>query len=914
MPSETIVKPPTLDWRPPSDLKDLRKSLEAEGSNLRSQLKALRKLIQYQNQPVALFAGAGVSRMPPANQPSWGDLTDQMLIGAARLPLPPASEALNYARYLAAKGDYYGAFDTLFKNLRENDFQELVRKLTRTHDAQPNLNHEMVARAVLRCIVTTNYDGLFEAAFAKYMGQAVHSFTWTEGSVISEAHAEMVKGACPKFVFNLHGRQPGTGNIVLRSSQVSQISTRTDIKTLLQKVRDGNQLIFVGYGFHDTDAKALWEYLDVESVRFQQPALFICSVGEVDESKIKTLDTRFNIRVLEFDNSTGDYRYLPYALLAVLEETSKLPADVARRFRDDLNERMPLSALPVDQYLLVGVAADSDYINDLALFLRSLVISIIDPKDSAATHPKLTKDSIIQRVKEHLGFLSQPMLESLQKAFASLATEGILRFATDDESAIIDRKLLAELKQRAEKSKRQFENAIKIVAQRSASERGTQITETELTHLRDLSNVILREQGRGLAEAFVSHKSSALTPGFVRALVREYAREINVTDSERTGLFEDCLLRLFLGTPKEYVSVIARRLHASMLTANYILEPGKACLMRRFTQDHIVYFDSNIVLRAVAKDLPSNTEAASVIRRTAQLGMRVRIRVEMLREIVAHLDKAREVLHSLRVNGGDFGTALAEEVRAYDEVEGGNLFVASYARFRKGSLLSWQAYLQSLFSFKGRGMPEEWQIRDFLSEQFRMEVDDSTLDADWARHWDGRGLKNERNRIAMKLQSLHSDPERPKARRLAENEAMQFLIIHTLRKKLEAYDKIWFVTNDGYVNRFQLDEAEQSYYHSVVAYFQIGWQQYLSSLDYESRSRHRFTEFLESSFFGLAFTSDDIEELRKSLRNGHRVVDADTLKRIVKQLHTQWVRADVTRDDIQRAKWAADRLRGEKET
>lgn len=932
---EAQEAPPALEhpqplipqWTPPFSVAEARDKLDCEKQDIRDQVMTFRRLIEEHHQPLAVFVGPGISCMAPASQPSWTEFVKKALEETQNLPIPLEDHVVNYIKGLASlvakkkgitrnpKKKYYLAFDTLYEHLQKDDYLTVIKSVTRNAGVEPNLNHALIARSKLSCVITTCFDGLIEKAFEVDGVEEVQRFTWDRGDIIQAVHSELIKGRCPRFVFNLHGKQAETANIVLRNAQVAGIRARSDIRALIQKIRDGRQCIILGYGYDEDDAKALWDYLDVSASRFIQPLIFVCGKGEVLERQKRTLESRHNVHILEFENSSGDFRFLTYVLLSLLDVTEPLTLEDEFRYKDDLYAPLPHSAEPIDQIMLVVSEATPEKISDLSLFLESLIISIVDPAEPSDL-PNLpqTRDELVQRIREHLGYLSQPMLAALEQAITSLATKRMVYFSPLDETIVLDKPALANVRNKAESQRKKFTQAIRAVAARRGKERGIAVSDQDVVNLRDLSNVVLSAQGRTLAEAFISHRATTLGPTFVRAFVQGFCRENRIDGDARSGFYEDVLLTLFLQTPDEYVAVIAQRLQALMLTANYILEPSKGFLMQEYASKHTVYFDSNIVLRALATSLPSHQEAVAVIRRTAQLGMKVKIRNEIFGEVVHQLEAAWRTLGELEKSPGGLGGALAARIAKDGGPENSNLFLGSYSIFRKKSLIEWRPYLQDLFGYSGLGMPGESYVTTFLESKLFMEIDSTDIQNDWKKMWKD-DLKNERSRITRKIQAMHAQrSQMPEAEarslKLSENEAIQFLVIHTLRRRDQAHDKIWFVTNDGYINRLQLDPEESAKYSSVLAYFQVGWQQYLSFLDFDTRSRRRFIDFLESSYYGLAITEPDINHLKRSLESGRKVVDQATLSELIKRQHTQWVKADVTREELERALRAIERLRG----
>lgn len=175
---------------------------------------------------LSVFAGAGVSK--PVGFPSWDELLEEL----ARKPL------------IFNKDTDYP------KLAQELGIEELNNKVAdRFRTRKHALSHALLADLRTRAMVTTNYDPCLENASA-----VIHV-----DPKLQVLARQLAVGGHP-WLLKLHGDIEAPDTIVLTSDQYKRLETEhRALRGLVQSLMLTSHLLFVGFGFADSDFLAMSE-------------------------------------------------------------------------------------------------------------------------------------------------------------------------------------------------------------------------------------------------------------------------------------------------------------------------------------------------------------------------------------------------------------------------------------------------------------------------------------------------------------------------------------------------------------------------------------------------------------------------------------------------------------------------------
>ncbi len=217
-----------------------------------------------EERPITLIVGAGTSM--EAGLPSWNALESRMLETVIRTRLPERLHA-DWIGQVQAEGPLAAAsiVETFYK--QEKRFRNALRRALYGDRGPAGFHPQALAEQIAwfkqgegdaLTLVTTNYDGLLEAALER-LGVPAHAY-------VSRRDAPAGSAA----VYHLHGRlmpaYPGTGKIVLSEADYAHVQTPDKWQErLMTKLLRDTMCIFVGVSLRDANL-IRWLY------RYERPA------------------------------------------------------------------------------------------------------------------------------------------------------------------------------------------------------------------------------------------------------------------------------------------------------------------------------------------------------------------------------------------------------------------------------------------------------------------------------------------------------------------------------------------------------------------------------------------------------------------------------------------------------------------
>jgi len=364
------------------------------------------------------------------------------------------------------------------------------------------------------------------------------------------------------------------------------------------------------------------------------------------------------------------------------------------------------------------------------------------------------------------------------------------------------------------------------------------IEQTDALHLEietgDRSNLtqivekVLLEMGRQVAELFLFNRPPRDESARIDEAVAGFCGERNL--GPRQDLYKKTVKRMMFEPSEQDEDILFKKLQAYFISSAYVLDPTSEKLLSQYARDHWVYFDSSIILPALAVGHPSHQVYKRLLSRTQALGMRLRVIREMVNEVWANVRIALKAFKEF----SEASVSMVDVLEGYVAMYGagnGNVFVEGMLnRLRLDPSLTTEAYLSEVLGTSDPNLKEE-QIVRAISDGLAIECDSPKPD---------EIEPSKLEPIVSSIEHLRKQANRFKTKRLCEHEARQFYLIHLRRSQNpQLMTKIWFVTTDRFL--VELQKLERETYPLPVSYTPRNWFQYLDLIDTESRGSRHFS-------------------------------------------------------------------------
>jgi hypothetical protein len=820
---------------------------DEQAAALRNSIPDTRRLV--------FFAGAGISTS--AGYPSWRDGTSLALSSAkARNLISPG--ALGYANEELAKDEYYGVFDILKKQLPEPSFLEIAMDIF-GKERPPSDLHKLLVDIPCRGVITTNFDECLAAAYAATKG------------VLPISDMPQAMASDRFFVVKPHGSVLVPKSMVLTTLAWQQVEKNEDFKDLLANSINNYQILFVGYSLKDPDFENIWQGLLSKRV-FRSSAIYCCAEGALSSARHEEFRAK-NIQVVAFPDD-GSFAFVP-EFLRLLAKPG-MPAHTA----------IPNPSVAITQelekYVLLCLQFSPAHQDRLVLVAKAIALDTFNNVKDAG----IARGAFLEHLYNTLGQQSAMIKGAGEKALRELEESQFLH--RDGEFLRANERMVHALsKQTAEMEKAEAEWVRKVLREQ-AEQMGLEVLGDDPVHVLQIMDRAFLDVGRDVAELFLFNKLP--TDESERVDKSVDAACSGSPFAERREFYRRVLRRMLLEPQESEEDLLFKRLQAYFITTAYVLNPTSEKLLAQYANNHWVYFDSSVILLAMAIGHQSSIANKRLLQRTKALGMRLVIIKDMLNEVWHHIASAITALEEFSKAPTTLQEALAAYVAFYGPGNG-NVFLEGFLnQLDLDPGLTPMGYL-ALVLGSNDAVTSEQRLISVLSESFGVNVD--VLKNDETR-------QDELDPIIASIEELRKQGGRFRSRLLCEHEARMFYIIHLRRQQNpDLATKIWYVTNDRFVTELQRLESKR--FPLPISYTPRSWFQYLDIVDFDSRGSRNFSRLQTKIRSGVFSGEIGIEAIRVILKEQRDLlkIGAVGLKEladvVVKDFHVKQAIADFDR-------------------
>ena len=278
------------------------------------------------------FLGAGVSSA--AGLPDWPTLLKDMIdMGFKRQNL--STDERNELLAWVEKPDYLMLADAIRDRLKQAAFQDfLVEKFTQK-TASPTALHKALAAIPFAAFVTTNFDRLFENAWAEVRRTSVEVLTHKDRISLRDPLGRDIP-----FLLKTHGcaSRPDTLVLGLREFRESIHDNRA-VQMLLQTIFLQYQVLFIGHSLTDPD---LLFILDLLVTTYGVPPgrhLALIKDEDVGPLRASTFRENYGIEVLRYTATQGHPEVLAF-VQNLQKQVDKRQTDLTNETKQKLLEEL----------------------------------------------------------------------------------------------------------------------------------------------------------------------------------------------------------------------------------------------------------------------------------------------------------------------------------------------------------------------------------------------------------------------------------------------------------------------------------------------------------------------------------------------------------------------------------------------
>ncbi|MFH1968691.1 MAG: SIR2 family protein [Verrucomicrobiota bacterium] len=287
-----------------------------------------------------LFAGSGVStrclglgRKP---LPKW----DEFLSGYAlwQLQNKKITEGLySDLKALINQGKNLIVAQELIEISDSKDISDYLNNTFEPRNIVPSLLHEIVVSIPFSCILTSNYDNLFEQAFFNRYKNLPRVFT----------NVDIEKGALPSdqdfYILKLHGDINTPNSIVLSHKSYADILYNSpSYRELMERFFCEYTILFIGYGGNDPDIEAIYDKMISSRITGQRPHFMLAKKDKYNNVEKRRLERDKGIRLIEYVDYFGLHNHIDTFL-----------CDLADRFIDKGGQLSSLLPITLRSQILV---------------------------------------------------------------------------------------------------------------------------------------------------------------------------------------------------------------------------------------------------------------------------------------------------------------------------------------------------------------------------------------------------------------------------------------------------------------------------------------------------------------------------------------------------------------------------------
>ncbi len=769
---------------------------------------------------LVFFVGAGVS--VGAGYPLWDAATQAALKSATGKGLGSAAAA--YAQEKFQKGQYYDVFEILQHDLAEAAFYDIAQKVF-AGGGQPAETHRLLARVQCRGVITTNFDECLEQASV------------LEGRGIPLGDLPQAMASDKFFVLKPHGSIQVPRSMVLSRSDWKRVAGDRDFRELLAQCISLNQIVFMGYSMRDPDFNRMWDEILGERL-FRAPAIYCCSQGALRPDLHEQFRQR-NVQVVEFPDD-GSFAFVPAVLHALLEPA---PAPSGGK----VGAQPEQLAQELERYVLISLQFSPTQRDRLTLVAKALVLEFL----AVSSSDPIDLEAVFRHVSAALG-QDSPMVRRATNSSVQELVEA--KFLTGKGGLLtLDVSKLKVLNEQALK----LETAQQEWVERALGEQSKALsvaTETgDRAHVAQVVERVLMEAGKQVAELFLFNRPPKDESERIDEAVDSFCNEKGLAGKKE--LYKKTVKRMMFEPGELDEDILFKKLQSYFIASAYVLDPTSERLLSEYARDHWVYFDSSVILPALAVGHPSHQVYRRLLSRTQALGMRLRVIRDMVNEVWANVRAATAAFKEF----SRASVSMQDVLDGYIAMHGsgnGNVFLEGMlSRLRLDPQLTAAAYMSEILGASHLNVNEEQVVRA-ISDTLGIDCDSVA-----ANELDD----NELRPIVASIEFLRKHAGRFKTQKLCEHEARQFYLIHLRRKQNpDLATKIWFVTTDRFL--VELQRLEREKYPLPISYTPRSWFQYLDLIDVQSRGSRHFSRLQPRMRFGVVSGDLGIEAIQTILR------------------------------------------------
>ena len=765
---------------------------------------------------LVFFVGAGISTS--AGFPLWDAATKSALNFAKEKGLTQRAKA--YADEKFEKAQYYEVFELLQKELPEPTFYEIATKAFKGNNKATEL-HRLLVKIDGHGIITTNFDECLTSACVLERGAP--SIT-----NISEAMA-----TDQFFIVKPHGSILTPRSMVLSTSDWKNSESKRDFEDLMAQTASMHQFVFLGYSMKDPDFNLIWTSILQKRI-FRNPAIYCCREGSLEPAQHEEFRAQ-NVLVIEFADE-GSFNFLPQTLKAL----AKNRRIVSSKEQVSKTEQ---TAQDLEQYVFLCMQFSPTQQGRLVLIAKAIALDTIVRSSSDV----VSRKAVLDHIRTTLGEDSSTIEDAGVSALRELCETKLL--TEDGDSFLLDRNIADELlKKNEDLLKAELDWTGKVVSKQAKELRLT-IEELDQKRVVEIFYKVLLEAGHEIAELLLFNRIPRGEATKVDEIVDNFCNEKNLVEKKK--LYEKTIKQMLFEPGEGEEDLLFKKLQSYFIASAYVLNPTSEKLLAQYARGHWVYFDSSIILPALAIGHPSNKVYKQLLQRSQSLGMHLKVIGEMANEVCANVRAATKAFAEFSKSGAD----LLDALEACVSLSGSgnvNVFLEGFLnQLKLDRSITPSGYMSAVLGSTQHQYTEA-QIVTAISDTFSIEHD--VLQNDDVNH-------DRLASIVSSIEHLRKQANRYKTQLLCEHEARQFYLIHLRRKQNPSLaTKIWYVTTDRFVTELQRLESKK---HPLpISYTPRGWFQYLDIVDFKSRGSHHFSRLQPKMRFGVISGDLGIEAIR----------------------------------------------------
>ena len=780
-------------------------------------------------QNTIVFIGAGMSLN--GGLQSWHDSMAVVLEECKNLKRDNAE--LGFFELLLKENNYIKFMDEVYDRLGKVKYLNIIQKVFRK-ECHPTIEHEYWSNIPFAGTITTNFDKLLEITYSKKHSNIPFTQTCNLDGV------KRLQSWDKYFLFKMHGDIDNLDEIVIRKNQYDSMMERTDIRDLFRKYLLSSQIIFFGYSYRDPDLQAVWHIIN-SSVKLKAPGILVTQFETIDaETKTRLHD--LNIDIFQPDQYDPSFSFIPRTLKYLMDKSVGLisiPPEI------QLDEK----ALLDTSIMLIEIFDESK-----ATHFQKLVKSMIISLTLKTGNQGVSRDLMVDNICSILGLNNDNIRNAINETLDHLIISGIVI----SKNTVIE--LVKDYQDKYQTLKlgftKKIDAIIKSVLQRACSKGKTLQTIEDEVLFKEFLNRFVQSNGKKLAEYLLFYKR-------IDTEEQEYYLQLNQFLQEKHAESKKDLIKCGItelvnnATPEEEY-VLFRMIQMYFLTNSYALNPSSEKLLKEYVQQFTTYFDSNVILQAMAHGHPNFEISFRLIEKTRSLGIKLNLLKVIFNEVVGHATLALQTFNEIVQSG----VSTRDAIGAYIELVGTrkcNVFLLGYYNLlSSGKNMDWSEYMIEFISqVKNKNLISTDKVQSYLLNCYGIEVVEPVFEEQ---------EEKEVKRLTDEIVSLRKLGNRFVKDILCEDEAKQFLWIYKERAENKLLrEKVWFISNDHYVA--ELFEKNKETYTIPCSYTPLGWYQYLQLIDYDSRANKNFSKLFAFSEIGALDDELAIETIKMLLSN-----------------------------------------------